>query len=560
MSLLASLLLCLPIDVASQADQYLTNLATCGFRGVAFISKDGEALLMKAYGLADVERGTPMTTQCVMTTGSLTKQFTGTAIALAMERGLLDLDDSIVEFFDDVPVDRRGIQIRHLLTHTAGLPGAVGHDWDLEGTRERVFELAMSCELLGPPGGPRSYSNVGYALLAMILEEVTGIPYEEFLLDELFLPAGMEHTGNALADHDGMLFPTGYRGGEVAPTFVDQPMLDDGPTWHLRGNGGVLSTVEDLHRWCRILDGHEELLSEEVRALLDAPLVGSESDGYGFGWGHALSGRGTHMVEHDGGNGVFNADIHRYVDEGVTLCVMTSVAECIAEEVIEALECIAFGHEIAMPPVCVDVRHEDLEVLAGTYVLEDGTRIQVTPTQSGVALSAEGATARALVAGLDGSPEPQRAAVEETCLTATRNWVMQGDYQALAEASGGRLSETRLREAFGRDRSRMERRYGRLISVHVLPPVAGDPDAVWMEVRHERGSWYPRHGVKDGQITGTGVDSRRPPGIPGSEFLPEGGGRFRSFAMTAPRAVVIELDGTTLQFPEPGIVASKIPD
>lgn len=541
-------------EIADRVDAYLTRLVSHGFRGGVFVSREGRALLKKAYGAAD-EAGTPLTTDALMTTGSLTKQFTGALIALLEQRGYLEIDDSIAEHLPGVPDDRRAITIRHLLTHTAGLPGAVGHDWDLKATRDWVFDQAMKVELHSPPGRRRSYSNVGYALLAMIVEETLGMSYEEALQDELFFPLEMERTGMVLADHDGALVATGYRGGAVAPTFVDQPMLEDGPSWNLRGNGGVLSTIEDMYRWSRALDGHEDLLPEEVRDSIDAPLIGDYSDGYGYGWGHARSPVAGHMVEHDGGNGVFNADMHRYVDEGVTLFLMTSVSEWKAEDIIEAVESIVFGQPVALPPQVAPQPADRLAGLAGRYRLDGGEEIAVEVAGDGLRLVADGPRGRSLVAGGDGSFDPEQASREQSALRWTRAWA-EGDLGPLIEALGGNIPRERLEEFPGSLRDEVDR-IGALQVIAVAPQ--REPGRmVWVGLVHQRGSWYAGYRFRGEELGGLDMRERMPPGASGDLFLPVAEERFESFGLAAPATVRIRFEDGELVFPcDPAVRASR---
>jgi hypothetical protein len=484
-----------------------------------------------------------MTTRAVMTVGSLTKQFTGTAIALLEEEGLLSLDDSLGEFFADVPEDKRAIRVRHLLSHTAGLPPALGHDWDLGATRDWLLETAMETPLRSPPGTRRAYSNVGYSLLAMIVEERTGESYEDFLLAELFLPAGMEHTGMVLPDFDGMLFPTGYQDGVPSPTFVDQPMLEDGPSWNLRGNGGVLSTVEDMARWYRAL--HGELFGSTVARRLDAPLAGSTADGYGYGWGHATSRRGTHMVEHDGGNGIFFADFHRYVDEDTAIFLMTSNREWKAEDVIEALDAIVFGHESLLPPLLHPLPAAHLEGLAGDYELPGGDRISVEAGDGRLFLAADGAVARDLLQGGDGEPDAARAGLEERCLAITEAFARNGDFGPLEEAAGDQVPVAALSRQL-----RESPEFGPETDVrvkHLWTRPGGHGLEVIVKIGQGSEALYALYSCRGEKILGFGVDTRAPLGGPADSFYPTSELTFESFGLLAGRALRIELDGKTLE-------------
>ena len=562
----AALLSSVPATAGVQADdgtawtldEYLNRLTTHGFAGCVFVARDGRPLLKAAYGLADRERDLPLTTDAVMTTGSLTKQFTGTLIALLEHEGLLTLDDTLDQFFEDVPEDKQSITVRHLLSHSAGLPGALGSDTDLKATREWVFAEAMRRELLWKPGTRRSYSNTGYSLLAMIIEELTGNSYEEVLLERLFEPAGMFQTGMVLPDFEPSPIPRGYRNDRVAPTFLNQPMLPDGPTWNLRGNGGVLTTLEDMYRWYEVLQGADGLLPEEVRDALNRPLAGDSRDGYGYGWGHVWSRLGGRLVEHDGGNGIFNADFHRYVDQDVAIFCMTSVSELKGEHIIEGLEAIVFGAEIAMPPRRTPLVQAALAVLEGTYRLSPEEVLVVRPRNSGLLVRANGPLGRDLLSGGEGSSDPERERAEALCLEVTRAWV-GGDYEPLISAFGGQISLDQLHEMFGEELSAKTAFLGALVEVDCLPQDRSQPGLVVLELRHLDGSWYLMHRVLESEFRAIDVRNSPPPGTPSGDFVPVEKNRFESFGLLQSRSSVLEFSEGNLSLASaPGRVLQRI--
>lgn len=117
-------------ELGTALDAYLERLAGFQYAGAAAVSKGGKIALLKGYGLADRETGRPVTTDTVFSIGSITKQFTGAAILKLEMAGELCVEDRIVEYLDDVPADKQGITLHHLLTHTAGFPGGIGDDFE----------------------------------------------------------------------------------------------------------------------------------------------------------------------------------------------------------------------------------------------------------------------------------------------------------------------------------------------------------------------------------------------------------------------------------------------
>jgi CubicO group peptidase (beta-lactamase class C family) len=337
-------------ELQTKIDDFLTGLTKNGFSGVVFVAKDGAILLSKGYGVADRERSVPITNQTVFTVGSITKQFTGAAILKLQMLGKLDVHDPIIKYFKDVPEDKKEITLHHLLTHTAGFPGAIGDDYE-EITRDQFIKLAMSTKLQRTSGLLYEYSNVGYSLLGAIIEIITGKSYEAFLNEYLFQPAGMTKTGYRIPRRNPADLAHGYRGEKDWGTSLDKPWAEDGPYWHLRANGGILSTVEDMYQWHLALQG-EKILSEDAKKLYYTPHVreGEDADSfYGYGWTIFTTPRNTRLIAHNGGNGIFAADFLRYLDENVVIIGMSNTSGKPAWKATNQVARIMFGYDYSDP-------------------------------------------------------------------------------------------------------------------------------------------------------------------------------------------------------------------
>lgn len=312
---------------SSALDAWSEGMVDSGFSGAVLVARGGEVVLHAGYGMADRERERPFTADTVFTTGSITKQFTAAAILRLEEQGKLSVDDAIGRFFDEVPEDKQGITLHHLLTHTSGLIGDLGGDYEVL-TRDALLDRALASTLQWAPGTRYDYSNLGYSLLGAVIELVSGQSYERFLHEQLFIPAGMERTGYRIPRWAPDEVATGYRGEERWGTPLEHPWAEDGPWWNLRANGGVLSTLGDLHRWHRTLDG-DTVLTEASRRKLFTPHVPedeAESSHYGYGWALFTTVRDTRLAAHDGSNGYFYADFRRYMDEDVLILYVTNDA------------------------------------------------------------------------------------------------------------------------------------------------------------------------------------------------------------------------------------------
>lgn len=254
-------------DIAARADSVLKEAESRGFSGVVRVRKDGRVVLEKGYGLANRAKQIAFTPSTVVQIGSNTKDFTAIAILQLKERGLLDLSDPLSKFFPSAPADKRGITVQQLLDHRAGFPIGLGPDFD-QVTRQQLIDAAMDFQLLFTPGARENYSNTGYALLAAIIEQLSGKSYDEYVRDNILQPLGLKNTGFHLPGFSEDRLAHGYRSnGEDVATTVLRPHAADGPFWNLRGNGGMLSTVSDMSTFYDALFETDKLLKPETRAL-----------------------------------------------------------------------------------------------------------------------------------------------------------------------------------------------------------------------------------------------------------------------------------------------------
>ena len=306
-------------------EAYLAKLEKLGFNGSVLIGLNGKPVISKGFGYSDVERKIKNSPRTVFDTGSVTKQFTGAAIMKLEMQGRLSTDDKISKYFQNVPPDKADITIHQLLRHSAGLPSGVGGDF------EKITEADFLAKVFGAPlrssAGTRfDYSNVGYSLLALIVEKVSGTSYEQYLYENLWKPAGMETTGYTRPKFDQNLIAVGYRNEERWGKPTEKEWDKDAPFLHLKGNGGVLSTTEDLWKWDRALLT-DKILSKEAKAKYYFPALRADETGrahYGYGWDVYKTDRNTTRVRHNGTNRVFYADFYRFIDEGVTIILLTN--------------------------------------------------------------------------------------------------------------------------------------------------------------------------------------------------------------------------------------------
>ena len=289
------------------------------------VALDGKVLYRKAFGLANLEERTPITTATNFRLASVTKQFTATAVLLLAERGELSLDDPLTRFFPGFSKAAHEVKVRHLLGHTSGLfdyedlipPGTTvplkdKDVLDLVGRQDRLYFA---------PGSQFRYSNTGYALLALIVEKVSGRPFAQFLAKNIFDPLGMAGT---VAYEAGIskvarrAYGYSARDGRFART-------DQSLTSSVLGDGGIYSSVEDLWRWDQALYGTRLLPAETLAMAFQAgtPTSDQPGSGYGYGW-YVASHRGTRKIWHYGETIGFSTYLARYPDKRLTIIMLTN--------------------------------------------------------------------------------------------------------------------------------------------------------------------------------------------------------------------------------------------
>lgn len=250
--------------LGTRLDSALRAAAARGFSGVVRVERGGTLLLRKGYGLANRGRRIPFNDATVVQIGSNTKDFTLVTLLRLQQRGRLNLRDSLGKYFPAAPEDKRGITLLQLVDHRGGFPIGLGADFESL-SRDQLLQRAFAGPLRAQPGTREIYSNTGYAILAAVIEQVTGRSYDEYVREDVLVPLGLENTGYLLPRFDPDRIAHGYAHGEDMGNTLLKPHATDGPYWNLRGNGGMLSTVEDMHAFYRALFGGERLLPLTAR-------------------------------------------------------------------------------------------------------------------------------------------------------------------------------------------------------------------------------------------------------------------------------------------------------
>ncbi len=334
---------CLPVFArADEVDRYLeTQIKNLHIPGASLaVVRNGKIIKSKGYGFADLQSNSAAAPQTVYEIGSMTKQFTAVAVMMLMEEGKISLDDKITKYFADAPAWWNQITVRHLLTHTSGIQNhvAVPDYMDIYRTsitgktfpaREELLREFYKLPSEFAPGETWAYDNTGYYLLGIIIEKASGKTYWQFLDERIFKPLGMNSTRNTDAQTIVPNRAAGY--GWIENRWENRPVL---ASFIGFSAGSLLSTVEDLAKWDAAFED-EKLLKRSSLEKMWTPAKTNAGElapvDYGFGW-FIEKYRGRRDILHSGGTPGFSSVMHRFVDDRLSVIILTNHADIILEQ------------------------------------------------------------------------------------------------------------------------------------------------------------------------------------------------------------------------------------
>lgn len=297
--------------------------------------QDGRIVHQAGYGYADLERQVPIDHTTAFRLASVSKQFTAMAVMLLAEEGKLAYDDPVSRHLPALS-PYEGVTIRHLLTHTGGLPGyydVIDTSGAMPGNDDALALLATLGPTVFTPGERYEYSNPGYDVLASLVEAVSGLTFAEFMRDRVFVPLGM--TGSVVHDHRLPAVPKRAIG--YAPDGDGYTLDNDDPLNGIVGSGGIYTTLDDMYRWDQALYG-EALVSRAAieEAFTPMRLNDGTTIDYGFGW--RLGEHDGHLRVRHGGSWVgFRTHIARCPDEQFTVVILSNRADFEAERLVDRI-------------------------------------------------------------------------------------------------------------------------------------------------------------------------------------------------------------------------------
>lgn len=316
-----------PIDAIVRAE-----MAEQGIPGVAVaILRGDEVVKSQGYGLANVEHDVPVTDQTIFQSGSLGKQFTAAVVMLLVEDGKIDLSDPLTRFFPDAPPSWRSITVRHLLTHTSGLPDYTDGriDYRRDYTEAELVELAYGLQPEFAPGDGWSYSNTGYVILGAIARGASGMFYGDVLRERVFGPLGMK-TARVISESDIVQHrASGYTlaGGVLR----NQEWVS--PTLNTTADGALYFSLRDLILWARAVRNRAVLNPASWNAAFTAVrLNAGRRHPYGFGWVVDRMA-GQEVRRHGGSWQGFKTHLVRYEGDDLAVIVLANLAQARPERI-----------------------------------------------------------------------------------------------------------------------------------------------------------------------------------------------------------------------------------
>ena len=330
------------------------------------VARNDTVLLLKSYGYADLEFETPLPVTASFEIGSVTKQFTAVAIMQLVDKDLISLEDDLTDYLE-FETGGRKVTIRQLLNHTSGIKGytelpSVEDYIYYEYPRDTLLRIVEQEEFDFEPGSAMIYNNTAFFMLGLIIEEVTGMSYEDYLAENVFLVAGMTDSyycdERVVRKNKAYGYDTGREGKLLKAGYLDH-------TWPYAA-GSLCSTVEDLLNWNQSLHNTETVLNKESYEELIKPSKLNDGTELRYAKGLGVSEyKGIKIIEHGGGINGFLSDARYFPDQGLTIVTLINSTGPVSPAAVSAQVA-----DFLLPVHETEYNEEytgDLSVYAGSY-------------------------------------------------------------------------------------------------------------------------------------------------------------------------------------------------
>ncbi|MBE2207339.1 MAG: serine hydrolase [Saprospiraceae bacterium] len=369
-------------DLNSKIDQLLSAQFPADGPGcTAIVAKGDQVLYRKAFGMAHLELDVPMKPEHVFRIGSITKQFTGAAILKLEEAGKLSVQDDITKYLPDYPTQGHKITIEHLLTHTSGIRSYTdmpefGSVMRTDKSPEEFIAFFKDQPMDFAPGEKWQYNNSGYFLLGVIIEKVSGMPYDKYIEETFFKPLGMSHSHYG---HNAPVFKNRVAGYTLSNDgVVNCDLLSMDLPY---AAGSLLSNVDNLYTWYRAVMSGKVLSKKSMEKAHTAYKLNDEkATQYGYGW-FLGDVQGSPTIEHGGGiNGFITASIY-LPKEQVFVAVFSNNEGNSPDVAARKIAGLAIGKPYEWTKILMP--EQELAQYAGNFESEDGSQMRSITFENG---------------------------------------------------------------------------------------------------------------------------------------------------------------------------------
>ena len=301
-----------------------------------------DTILARGWGFADIENEVPVTTASIFRIGSITKQFTSSAIMQLVEKGRLSLDDTLAALLPNMPTTWRKVTLRHLLNHTSGIPSYtdIGQRWEGRWREDMVPDsivgLVTGDTLNFAPGSKWRYNNTGYVLLGMILDKTTRQLYPRYLSEQIFKPVGLSST---MYCDTGPIIKRRALGYQLSDKQLNNAEFLSMTQPY--SAGALCSTVGDLVKWTRALHSGAIVSAASFKKMA-TPIGPAAASHYGFGLTSDSLG-GHRRISHTGAIRGFVSMLAHYPDDSLTIVVLANSIPAPTETIAANLARVMFG-------------------------------------------------------------------------------------------------------------------------------------------------------------------------------------------------------------------------
>lgn len=337
---------------------------------VILVAKRDSVIYRKAFGLANLEHNIPMNPHHVSSIGSLTKQFTSVAILILMEQGKVMLSDPIRKYIPSLPKAMNRVTVHHLLNHTSGIRSYTDMRgwkdlWRMDMKPVEIKDFFSQVPLDFEPGEKWVYSNSGYLLLGMVIEQITGMTYGHYLEQSIFIPLGLNNS----------YYGSNYRIiANRAQGYSKNDQIENAEfTSYTQAfsAGGLLSTVDDLFCWQLAINSNKLVKGQTIeKAFTDYKLKDGRKTNYGYGW-YLNEINGSPTIEHNGHFSGYTSQMIYLPAEKVLVIILTNSNYRFPEEAVQIAALTINKPYQKIVQANINWNPEEIESMIGTYIFED---------------------------------------------------------------------------------------------------------------------------------------------------------------------------------------------